>query len=57
MNINEQTLSRNLKKFAKRYGSLFNEYGVSMKRHFREGKKSVTARGRRQCVVQRFRHT
>ena len=56
------------RKFAKRYSSLFRKHGVSMKRHIWEGiciplearhdlKRDVTARGRGQCAVQRYKHT
>ena len=54
-----------LRKFAKRYSSLFRKHGVSMKRHIWEGiciprhdlKRNVTARGRGQCAVQRYKQT
>ena len=57
-----------LRKFAKRYSSFFCKHGVSMKRHIWEGiciplearhdlERNVTARGRGQCAVQRYKHT
>ena len=54
-----------LRKFAKQYSSLFRKHGVSMKRHIWEGiciprhdlKRNVTARGRGQCAVQRYKQT